>query len=126
MRRVSDPARIIDRKGDLARVAAVGIDPAQLATRPEDDAAAVGGPVHVWIDPAHRPGFLDVLVESIVEFALATRDQILDVELRLRCLAPDEGNHLAVGRRRWPHRSAWPRYRGGHFAGGEVIAFDVE
>ena len=126
VRRIGDAARVVDAERNVARRAAGDIDAAQLAARPEDDAAAVGGPVHVGIDPAHRPGFLHVLVERIIDLALLSRGEVLDVKLGLGRLAPHEGDHLAIGRRRRPHRPAGTRHRREHFAAGEVVAFDVE
>src|SRR3546814_9251466 len=85
---------------------------AQLAAGPEDDIAAVGGPRHIRIDAGDRPGFLHILIERVIDLLLDTRGEILDVQLRLRALAPDEGEPLAVGRRRRPHRAAGPRQIG--------------
>ena len=69
-----DDARVVDLgTGFRARAPLVGVDPADLAAGPEDDAAAVGRPVHVRIDAVHRPGLLHVLVERVVDLALLAR-----------------------------------------------------
>ena len=126
MRRVGHAARIADPERDHRGTAAVGRDPADLAAGPEDDLAAVGGPVHIGIDAGHRPGFLHVLIEIVIDLAFDARFQILHIEFGLGHLAADEGNLLAVGRGIGAHGAAETGHGGADLAGFEVIFFDIE
>src|SRR3546814_3218886 len=81
---------------------------------------------HVRIDAGDRPRFLYILIERVVDFLFGARGEVLDVELRLRALAPDEGEALTVGRGGRPHRAAGPRRRGADLAIVEAVIFDVE
>ena len=126
VRGVGDPARIVDAEGNVGQVAAVGIDALQLAAGPEHQAAAVGRPVEVGIDPVNRPGFLQVGVEIAVDLALDPAGEILDPQLRLVAVAADEGDRLAVGRRRRAHRPAVAGDRGERFAGFQIVLLDLE
>src|SRR5262245_3348633 len=76
--RLDDDAGGGSLEGDLGGAAAVDIDAPELAARPEDEAAAVGSPAHVRVDPVDRPGLLEVTVESGIDLMLLARAQVLD------------------------------------------------
>ena len=126
VRTIDQAARVIDGEGDLARVAAVGVDAADLALRPEDEARIVGQPCHVGVDTGDRPGFLHVLIEIVVDLALLARGEILYVEFRAGRLAADKGDLLAIRRRGGAHRAAGAGDGLRHLAAGEIVALDIE
>ena len=104
----------------------VAVHPVELPARPEDDAAAVGEPVHVGIDPGDRPGLLHVEIERAVDHPLAARCEVFHPQLRNILVAPHEGERLAVGRGGGAHRAAIAADRRGDFTSGEVMALDRE
>ncbi len=126
MQSVDHDSGVVDPEWNLAAAAPVAVDPAKLAAGPEDDACAVRSPGHVGIDPGHRPGFLHVLVERIVDLALLARDEVLHIELGPGPLAADEGDLPAVRRRRRPDRAAGAGDDCRGLAGIEFVALDVE
>ena len=126
MRRVGDGAGIVDLERDFRGFAPGGGDAAQLAARPIDQRAAVGGPGHRRISAVHRPGFLEIEVEPAGQPPLDARRQVLEPQFGLVLVAADEGDPFAVGRGLRPHRAAVSRDRGGDLPGFQIDALDGE
>jgi len=126
MRGVGHAASITDAERDHRCGAAVGRNPLDFAAGPEDYALAVRRPVHVRIDARHRPGFLHILIEIIIDLALDPRFQILHIEFGLGHLAADKGDLLAIGRGAGADRAAETGDGGRHFTRFQVILFDIE
>ena len=64
---VLHPAGVGDAERDVRHGAAVHVDAADVAARPEDDGLVVRGPADARIDPVDGPGFLQVAVQPVMD-----------------------------------------------------------
>ena len=126
MRRLGHAAAVVHAERDHRRIAAIGIDPPDLAARPEDDRTVIGRPGHIGIDAGHRPGFLNVAVEIAVNLAHRAGGQFLDPELGLAILPPHEGDALAIGRGLRTDRAAQPTDRRGRLPTFQIVTQNIE
>ena len=93
----------------------IGIDPMNLAAGPKNEGRTIGRPGHIGIDSGDRPGFLNILIEVIINFAFFARHQILDIELGFGAFATHKGDQPAIGGRSRAHRTAKPLGHGCDF-----------
>ena len=103
-----DATDVCDVERDVRHLARGDVDAADLAAGPEDDGRVVGRPAHRRIDAVDGPGLLQVAVETGIDRRLASALDVHHEQGRLVANAPDEGQTLAVGRRRRADRSARP------------------
>ena len=125
-RRIDDGSRILHMERNFPHGARGEIEATNLAAGPEDETFRVRRPVHVRVGAVDGPDFLHVLIEIVVNLALCSGFQILQVKLRLRPLAADKGDGFSVRRRRRPDGAAEARHRGFDFTGRHFITIDVE